>query len=150
MKVKIKLDGLSKRKVNSFISGHPKAFSKAVKTGLLRIGLQIRNQAGTKAPYKTGTLRRSLTQKTHADAIFEHKKKGKEQSVEVGSNLAYARIQEFGGRTGRGGKGGRGMRGATKIVGKKFLTPPFEQMKNGQGGKILNEEIGAAIKKISR
>lgn len=150
MKVKIKLDGISKKKVDKFVKSQPKAFSKAVKTGLLRIGLEVRNRAGTKAPYKTGTLRRSLTQKTHSDAIYEHSSNGKTQSVAVGSNLAYARIQELGGRTGRGGKGGKGKRGATLIKGKKFLTPPFEQMKSGEGGKILNEEIEHAINKISK
>lgn len=147
MKVKIKPDGVSKKRIEDFVRQQPRAFSKAVKTGLLRVGLEIRNRAGTKAPYLTGTLRRSLTQNTNQDAIYKHSSTGKSQKVDVGSNLAYARIQEYGGRTGRGGKGGKGQRGATRIVGRKFLTPAFEQMKKGEGAKIVNEEVGHAIKK---
>lgn len=150
MKIKIKLDGVSKKRVKNFTRKHPKAFSKAVKIGLLRIGLEIRNRAGTKAPYLSGNLRRSLTNETDSEAIYDHSSTGKRQSVAVGTNLVYARIQEFGGKTGRGGKGGKGKRGATKITARKFLTPPFKQMEKGEGAKILNEEVKHAINSISK
>ena len=68
--------------------------------------------------------------------------------MEIGSNLVYARIQEFGGRTGRGGKGGKGMRGATIIRARNFLTPQIEIMRKGRGAMILGEEVGAATNKI--
>ena len=148
MKIKIKIDGVSQRKVERFVAEQPKAFSKAVKVGLLRMGLEVRNQAGENAPYLSGNLRRSLTSKSAKGAIYEYSRKGLEQSVAVGSNLVYARIQEFGGRTGRGGKGGRGKRGATIIRARQFLTPAFERMEKGRGSKILGQEIEAAINKI--
>ena len=137
MKVKISIDGISKKRIDNFIETQPRAFSKAVKTGLLRVGLDIRNAAGTKAPFKTGTLRRSLTQKTNSAAIYDYAKNGGVQQVAVGSNLVYARIQEFGGRAGRGH--------AVKIRARRFLRPPFEVMKRGKGSKILGEEIENAI-----
>lgn len=143
------MNGLSQKKLDAFIKSQPKAFTKAVKTGLLRIGLDVRSNAGSKAPYLSGTLRRSLTSKNHSDAIYEHSSNGRTQSVAVGSNLAYARIQDKGGRTGRGGKGKRGRQGATKIAGTGFLTKSFNQMKNGPGSKIMDQEIEAAINKIS-
>jgi HK97 gp10 family phage protein len=52
--------------------------------------LVLENAARDKAPYKTGTLKRSLTHETiekSPDAAY----------VAVGTNLEYAAVQEFGG-----------------------------------------------------
>lgn len=57
-------------------------------------------------PYKTGTLKKSIT--------FALNPNGKDIVGYVGSNLDYAAIQEFGGDTGRNKK--------THIVGKFYLT----------------------------
>lgn len=57
----------------------------------LQAGAQpIRNSAIDKAPYLTGTLRRSL----HTETV---EKRGKKVRVLVGTNLEYAAMQEFGG-----------------------------------------------------
>ena len=104
MKIKIVVDKKREKQVRDFIKKQPSEFHKAVKIGLLRIGLAVRNSAGRKAPFLTSTLRRSLTHKTDKNAIYDYKEKGKGQMITIGSNLVYARIQEFGGRTGRGGK----------------------------------------------
>lgn len=147
MKVSIKIKKADLKRHRNFIKNQPKAFRQAIKIGLLRIGLEARGAAASKAPYKTGTLRRSLTSK-NSNAIYKYSEKGGRQQMEIGSNLVYARIQEFGGRTGRGGKGGKGKRGATVIRARNFLTPQIKIMRNGRGAKILGEEVAAATNKI--
>ena len=60
-------------------------------------------------PYRTGNLKRSITSN-----VDVRKSGDKIQIGTVGSNLVYARIQEYGGSTGRNHK--------TKIIGKFYLT----------------------------
>ena len=52
--------------------------------------LLVENAAKDKAPYKTGTLKRSITHETI-------EKSEKACHVSVGTNLEYARLQEYGG-----------------------------------------------------
>lgn len=67
------------------ITGKFPDIAKAKIIALSRITQNIRTKAVTNAPYKTGTLRRSILSDVTADI-------GK-----VGTNLPYARIREFGG-----------------------------------------------------
>ena len=84
-------------------------------------------------PVKTGTLKRSITHSTNVQSNA----KGDVQNIgAIGSNVEYARIQEFGGDTGRGHK--------THIVGKFYITRAINNnMKN------LEKRL-AAIKFLKR
>lgn len=67
-------------------------------------------------PVKSGTLKRSITHKTVANDL--------QVIGYIGTNLVYARIQEFGGSTGKNGTG--------RIQGKFYMTRAIEVNK----GKI--------------
>ncbi len=124
---RIRLDRKASERALRLIHQFPKEMQEANKIALFRIGTDVRSDAGTLAPYKTGTLRRSLTNNSDKDAIFEQKK----NKIEVGSNLVYARTQEF----------GRG-----NIRARKFLTKALEKMIRGGAAKIYSEEIDTIIK----
>lgn len=81
-----------------------KALFEAVTSSVLDI--QTKAKTAGYAPYKTGTLRRSITNKVVSvtDGVVGY----------VGSNLVYARIQEYGGETGRNKR--------TIIKGKHYLS----------------------------
>ncbi len=76
--------------------------------------LDVHSDAVKLAPYKSGTLRRSLNSLVSQN--------GKQLEGAVGSNLVYARIQELGGDTGRNHK--------THITGKFYLTGAVEKNKD--------------------
>ena len=77
--------------------------------------LFIQNDAKALAPYDTGQLRRSITNKT--DVL----------SAQIGSNLVYAPIQEFGGKAGK--------HRSVYIKGKPYLRPSLKKNKR----KILKK-----------
>lgn len=123
----IKLDEVASKMALDLIEKFPEKMSKATEISLFRIGQEVRNDGGSFAPYKTGNLRRSLTNRTDKNAIFKEKK----NQVEVGTNLIYARTQEY----------GRG-----NIPARRYMTKAMQKQSQGRGSKIFNEEITTVIK----
>jgi phage gpG-like protein len=79
------------QQLNKFAKGS----NAQLQTIMMASVLDVLTGATQNAPYKSGTLRRSLTPKVEV---------GNSEIVGyVGSNLVYSRIQELGGRAGRGG-----------------------------------------------
>lgn len=77
------------------LSKFTKSANAQLQTVITSSVLDVLTGAVQNAPYKTGTLRRSLTHKVDV---------GRNEAVGyVGSNLVYSRIQELGGQAGRGG-----------------------------------------------
>lgn len=124
---RISLDRLASKDALELMEKFPELMQKANRIALFRIGQDVRSDAGTLAPYKTGTLRRSLTNHNDNNAIFEQKR----NFVEVGSNLVYARTQEF----------GRG-----NIPARFFLTKALNKQIRGEAEKTFSEEIDSMIK----
>lgn len=87
------------------IAGAPNEIKLGLIDAMQSVIFKIHATAVPRTPFKTGTLRRSLTFKINES----------EKQVEgiIGSNVVYARIQEFGGDTGRNR--------ATKITGRHYL-----------------------------
>jgi hypothetical protein len=75
------------------LSGFAKGTGAKMQTVITASVLDVLTSAVQNAPYKTGTLRRSLSHKVDTGQG--------EVSGYVGSNLVYSRIQEMGGQTGR-------------------------------------------------
>lgn len=81
-----------------------------VEDALVSGGLVIVNDAKIKAPYITGTLRRSIHIGGHTDLTPGFKEDegysdigvaDEKNTILIGTNLVYAAIQEYGGRAGR-------------------------------------------------
>lgn len=90
--------------------------------------LDIQNTAKSPGyvPYRTGTLKRSITHKTEV----VNKQSGGVTSIGmIGSNLEYAAIQEFGGRTGRNK--------SVFIHGKMYIT------------RAINKNIGSLKRRLA-
>lgn len=64
----------------------------AAQLSLQQSALEVQNKAKRLAPFLTGNLRRSITHEV------------KPLSAKIGTDVVYARIQEFGGRAGRNRK----------------------------------------------
>jgi len=123
----ISLDRIASKDALRLLETFPDKMSEANEIALFRIGQDVRSDAGTMAPYKTGNLRRSLTDAFDKEAIFNEKR----NKVEIGSKLVYARTQEFG----RGG-----------IKARLFLTKAMEKQIKGEAEKTFSEEIETVIK----
>lgn len=121
----IRLDKIASKKALDFFKNFPQKMKEANEIALFRIGTEVRTDGATKAPFKSGTLRRSLTSRSDKDAIFEEKK----NRVEVGTKLVYARAQEY---------GYKGIRA------KKYMTQAMDTQKSGRAEKIFREEIETA------
>lgn len=103
----------------------PKRFEQAIDIALFNIGEGISRDAKNDAPYKTGTLRRSINSQL-----------GKGY-VEVGTDVVYAAIHEFGGRTGRNH--------SVQINAKPYMMPAYEKMVNGRAIDIMAKEINLIL-----
>jgi len=103
----------------------PQNFQKGVDAALLRIGLEMQRDSSELAPYKTGNLRRSIVigERTPTE-------------VQVGTDLEYAMIHEYGGTTKYGGV----------IKERKYMRTAFENQQNGRAQSILEEEINRYLK----
>ena len=119
----------------------PAKLSKVVGVGLRRCGDQLRNDAASKAPYLTGTLKRSITMEVVSDKL-----------VVVGSNLEYARIHDEGGiiypkksKYLRFKIGGQWVTVSKvkipKYRGVGYLTPAFDKLVSSDAERIFMEEI---------
>lgn len=98
---------------------------KAIDIAFRRIGDAMELKAKTLAPWKMGNLRRSIKTQQSKD------------SVTTGTDVIYARIQEFGGAAGRGHK--------TIIKGKPYMTPALQEQKDGMAIQIITEEINKTL-----
>ncbi|RMD51322.1 HK97 gp10 family phage protein [Candidatus Parcubacteria bacterium] len=107
-------------------------FAKALKKDAKKLQLNLKKAMAVNAlevqstaksqgyvPVKTGNLKRSITHDPITIA-------GKRIYTEIGSNLDYAAIQEFGGTTKHG----------AKITGKRYIHRAFEDTKERQKEKI--------------
>lgn len=115
---------------------------KVIENSLVAGGLLISNSAKNKAPYKTGTLRRSIHVGGHTaesapdftpkDVAGSYSDIGGNQndensaSVLIGTNLEYAKYQEY---------------GTSKMAARPFLRPALDEEKEN-----VKDEIGAALK----
>lgn len=120
--VEMKLDKRTSAKALFLLRNAPKRMKRAKDIALLRIAAQVMSDGAAKAPFLSGTLRRSIGSKTDGNSEFKKTK----NSVTVGSKLVYAAVQEFGYRN---------------IVGKKYMTKAFKTMADGRGSEIFEEEI---------
>ena len=89
--------------------GDQRLVEKMLENALVVGALQIVNAAKEKAPYRTGNLRRSIHIGGHTDLTPEHAESGAgdlggaghaaryQTRVLIGTDLIYARIQEYGG-----------------------------------------------------
>ena len=124
---RIKLDRNASKRAIDLMRDFPDKMAEVNAISLFRIGTQVRSDAGKAAPFKTGTLRRSLTMPNHKNAIFKEKK----NSVEVGTNLVYAAAQNYGYRA---------------IKATHYLTKALQKQKDGGAAKIYSEELDDIIK----
>lgn len=144
--LKITLNPRQSAEFNRLFKQAPLKVSQGIKAGLRRCGDQMRNEAGTDAPYDTGNLKRSITMKMYGD-----------KKVVVGSNLVYARIHDEGGVIYPKRKkflyfqiGGKWVAAKKvrikKYKGRGYLTPAFEKLAGGDAAKIFTEEINRLLK----
>ena len=143
--IKIELNQNLSAKFIDFAKNGAMRNAKAITTALRRCGDQLRNDAGTLAPYKTGNLRRSLTMlPVGTDKVI------------VGTNLDYARIQDLGGEIRAKNAdyltfkiNGQWVKvkkvKIPKYRGEGYLTPAFKKLVDGDAQRIFTEEIERAI-----
>lgn len=89
------------------LEGSPDAIRAGLEEAMFSSLLQVHSKAVPNAPYKTGTLHRSLSW-----AMSNGISGGRVEGA-VGSNLVYARIHELGGNAGRNG--------SVRIKAKRYL-----------------------------
>ncbi|OGM05591.1 hypothetical protein A2125_02225 [Candidatus Woesebacteria bacterium GWB1_43_5] len=80
IELKIKIDA---KEYTRFLVKFPAAARKAIDLSLKKAVLLVQNQAKVLSPYKTGTLRRSITNLVTGESGL------------VGSDVIYARVREF-------------------------------------------------------
>lgn len=97
--------------------------------GLLRMGLDIGNQARDNAPYDTGALSNSI--RVQANGEFVEVIAGGKYG---GKNIPYAAIQEFGGNAGR--------RGSVYITGKHYMERAKDHI---MAGDYLKKYFGGIV-----
>ena len=103
----------------------PKNFQKGVDAALLRIGLEMQRESAQLAPYKTGNLRRSIVIGERSSTM-----------VQVGTDLEYAAVHEFGGAEVN----------MPWIKERRYMRTAFENQQNGRAQSILEEEINRYLK----
>lgn len=77
---------IDQKKVGTMLTLAPIETKKALRKSLQQSALFVQNDAKKLAPHDTGQLRRSITSKVHG---FDY--------AEVGTDLVYAPMQEYGG-----------------------------------------------------
>ena len=130
-KLRIRLEKKSEKRVNKFFDDQPREFKRFLKISLSRIGEDALAKAKTKAPIKTGTLRRSLGRRG-VDNVFNFSQEGHNLGLEIGTNVFYARAQEF---------------GAKGIRPKLYFTRAMKQMRR-EGKKIMLNELKSVLNRI--
>jgi HK97 gp10 family phage protein len=117
-KVTVKIED---RQFKAFMQRLPGQFQKATKKSLKQASLLVQGAAKKLAPFKTGNLRRSIAHKLDVT------------SAKVGSDLDYARMQEFG----SGGYAGANL-------GEGYLRPALDQ-NEGKISDIFTENINKIL-----
>lgn len=107
----------------------PDKLKRALMLSVDQGALEIMNKSKELAPYKTGTLRRSITKSILPGSGG--------LSQRIGSNLVYAAIQEFGGLAGRGH--------SSRIPAKRYFRRAIEQ-KQGKIKQIFDRNLKNAVK----
>ena len=131
--MRIKLNESANRKLLKALDDKPKEINRAIDIALQRSVDHISGQAKRAAPYKTGTLRKSIAGRL--------KRAGRRRKGIVGVSLAsvpYARIQDVGGMAGRNR--------AARIKGNRYLTKSFLVATRGKIQKFFKQEIQNVIK----
>lgn len=123
--ISLGFDSVQAAQLQAKLKSMPGEIMKAVAMGMARAGLEVQNQAKTKAPYQTGNLRRSLTMDPSIVGVRDQ--------VRVGSNLEYARIQDLGGAAGKKRRG--------RIKAKRYLIGPFEHVTGSTLSTYIRSEI---------
>ncbi len=140
MKIKIKIDKRVSVKAIRVMQVMPQRMNQAIKIALFKSGTELQDRAVNLAPYKSGTLRRSIGLKATSKKAI------------VGTALVYARIHDQGGviRPVRAKALRFKINGqwivTRKVVmpkykGRGFLTPAFNWMVGGRAKWILDSEI---------
>ncbi len=88
------------KKLNDNVNKFAKDINNLIPAALAAGALLIQNDAKNKAPYLTGTLRRSI-----------HTEKVSNTEVKVGTNVEYASYQEY---------------GTSKMAARPYLRPAFD------------------------
>lgn len=143
--MKIELDKVASAEALSFLKNYPQLLRTVIKTALYRIGTEMQDMAVNLAPYKSGTLRRSVGMDLGTS------------KVAVGSDLVYARIQDQGGTIKPKRKKYlrfqiRGKWVTVKQVtipkynGKGYLTPAYNKQEQSRAEDIFREEFDRILK----
>ena len=111
--------------------------------------MEIRNAAADKAPQKTGNLRRSITatRSTDSSALVEY---------DIGTNLEYAAIHEYGGTIYPRGQflvfeiGGETIfaRSVT-LEARPYLTPAFDEKKEA-AKEVVGQMVAEAMQRVGQ
>lgn len=83
--LEISIDKSVSKAILNFMQNGNKDVERAILNGVTKSGLMLQNRAKELAPVKRGALRRSINGKLASTSYI------------VGTNLPYAKIQEFGG-----------------------------------------------------
>lgn len=128
--------------------------NKAIEQSLVAGALLVANQAKENAPYRTGTLRRSIHIGGHTKLTPDYQSKSEDQgmygsvglpqgtAVRVGTNVPYGRRVEF------------GFTGADSLgreydqAGNPYLTTAFEEKKD-EAVKEIGEAFGEIVRKLA-
>lgn len=117
--------------------------------------LPIQNDAKRKCPKKTRTLSRSIHIGGHSDKAsdFEGEDIGGNESsrdsatVQIGTNVVYAAIQEFGGEVHQTNAFGKGIKATITIPAHPYLRPAFDENQDAAtnaAGRALKQLITKA------
>ena len=142
MKLEVEITGVAELKKNIAKLGDE--FTKYLEAAVMAGALPVQNAAKEKAPYKTGTLRRSIHMETKS-------KSPERVEVAVGTDVVYAAIQEFGGTiTPKRAKMLRFVIGGQEIFAKRVQIPPHPYLRPALDEKknAAIDEMGAALKQI--
>jgi phage gpG-like protein len=119
---------LDQRQLNEILKATNKEdYKRAIDVSLFNIGEEMSGKAKEQAPYDKGDLRRSITSEVTSG-----------KHVEVGTDKVYARIHEFGGKTGRGHR--------VNITARPYLMPQYDIMAGGRAIDIILKHFGKFIK----
>lgn len=145
------------------------AKGRMIENALTSGGLLIQNRAKQLAPYRTGTLRRSIHIGGHEDLAPDYQAGGDAQagsvsspdvgstsaSIYIGTNLEYARMQEYGGTivpvraarlAWRNADGDFVTASSVTIPASPYMRPAFDE----QGGAAKREAVEAMRSLIRR
>ena len=135
--LKIEIHGLDK--LNAELEAMGSSVADTLEMAVKAAGVRIAEQAAENIkPYKTEDFTGELAKATQAPPRVEQTGKYSVEGSVGPQNIAYGRIQEYGGVTGRGHK--------TRITGKFYMTRAVESLKD----ECENEMIEIITKGFNR